>query len=150
MAVTLMIRAKRSKISGGGTHYEYPPEYDSQKIQVLCYESVGENDKVTLRDKGTKPHEFLIGVVSDEDAPGFLKSPDINVIGQASAIEKGRRWRPQVEKILDQNKVLMVLAKVARGEVLTKGDKDAINPDNTANGINKSQKFDDLLAEHMR
>lgn len=149
MAVTLLIRTKRSKISGGGTHYEYPPEYDAQKIQVLCYESVGENDKVTLRDKWPKPHEFLIGVVSDEDAPGFLKSPDINIIGQALAIEKGRRWRPQVEKISDQSKVLMILVKVARGEVLTQGEKDIINPDSPISGVNKSQIFDDLLAQHM-
>jgi len=149
MSKILLIKAKRSRNPGGGTHYTYPSEYDVQKIQVLCYESVGENEIVTTRDKSPQPHEFLIGVVSDEDSNQFLKSSDIREIQQTEANEKGRRWRPQVDKIIDQGKVMMILAKHARGEELTQEEIDVIDPDNPALGLNKSQLFDNLLTEYL-
>lgn len=145
MSKILLIRAKRSQMPGGVTHYEYPPEYDAMKIQVLCYESVGENTTVTARDSVPHPHEFLIGVVSDTNAEQFLKSPDIREIHQTEANEKGRRWRPQVDKITDQGKVMGILAKHARGEELSQDELDAINPEHSTPGLNKSQSFDELL-----
>jgi|LGOV01.1.fsa_nt_gb Lhr-like helicase len=149
MSKILLIKAKRSKNPGGGTHYTYPPEYDSTKIQVLCYESLGKNNIVTARDKSTLPHEFLIGVVSNKDAPQFLVSSDIQEIQQVEANEKGRKWRPQIEKIIDQEKVMMIFAKHARGEELTQEELDVINPEKPNLGLNKSQLFDDLLLEHL-
>ena len=148
MSIILLVKAKRSRNSGGGTHYTYPPEYDAQKIQVLCYESSGENSIVSARDNSAQPYEFLIGVVSDEDSIQFLKSHDIREIHQVEANEKGRRWRPQVERVIDQGKVMMILAKHARGEELTQEELDVIDPEKSNLGINKSQLFDDLLLEH--
>lgn len=150
MSKILLVKAKRSRNPGGGTHYTYPPEYSAQQIQVLCYESVGENEIVSGRDNSTNPHEYLIGVVSDADAPHFLKSSDIREINQADANEKGRRWRPQIEQINDQTKVISILAKAVRGtQMLTSEEEQAINPDNPAIGISKSKLFDDLLAEYL-
>lgn len=132
--------------TGGGVHYNYPKEYDAQKITVLCYEHVG--DKNAIVDRGNVD-EYLIGVVSDEDAVQFLKSDMITELTQINAIEKGRRWRPQVDKIVDVTAVLLTLAKSARNEQLTQEELNVITPEKAVAGINKSELFDDLLVRHL-
>lgn len=142
----LQIRAILSPNAGGGIHYNYPAEYDAEKISVLCYEHVG--DSAAVRDRNMA-YEYLIGLVSDEDAPGFLKSNLITELTQEAAIVKGRKWRPQVEKIDNPGIVLSILAKSVRGENLTQEDMDAIDPESIARGITKSKLFDDLLNEQL-
>lgn len=144
------IKVKR-EVEGGTTHYVYPPEYDAKKIQVLCYESVGDVDTVVARDSidSKNSYEYLIGVVSDKDFVQFSKSKDVEEVDYATACVHGRKWRPQVEKILDNNKVLSILSKAARGEVLTQADKDVLDPNKPDRGVNKSKLFDDLLSEHL-
>ena len=68
------VKAILTPNSGGGIHYNYPKEYDPEKINVLCYEHVG--DKAAVEGRGTVD-EYLIGLVSDEDAINFLKSDKI-------------------------------------------------------------------------
>jgi len=145
MAKILKVKIQRAS-ANGGTKYTYPPEYDASKIELLCYESVGEGIKVLNR---TDKFEYAIGVVSNADALAFLVSPDIIEMAKATAITNGRKWRPQVEKITDNTKVISVLAKVARKETLTKEDEDALDPDNPVKGIGKSRLFDDLLEERL-
>ena len=145
MSKILRVKAMLT-VSGVNTHYNYPPEYDAEKIKVLCYEHVG--DKAAIVARG-QTFEWLIGVVSDEDAPNFLKSDNITEMTQQQAIVSGRKWRPQVEVITDQGRVLSILAKSVRGETLTQEDIDGIDPENVAKGIRKSQLFDDLLQENL-
>ena len=142
----LQVKAILTPNGGGGIHYNYPEEYDAEKINVLCYEHVG--DMAAVEARGLE-YEYLIGLVSDEDAVQFLKSDMVTELTQTSATEKGRRWRPQVDKIADITKVLLTLAKSARGNQLTQEDLDAITPEKATAGINKSELFDDLLARHL-
>lgn len=142
----LKVKAILTPNAGGGIHYNYPDEYDAEKISVLTYEHVG--DLAAIQGRGMA-YEYLIGVVSDEDAVQFLKSDTITELTQEDAIEKGRRWRPQVDKIADVTTVLLTLAKSARGDTLTQEDLDALTPEKATAGINKSELFDDLLARHL-
>ena len=140
MPTILRVHAKRTE-GNGVTHYEYPPEYDAEKIQVLAYEEGGE---CALRNDG---HQHLIGIVADADAAQFLASPDIEEIDEATACEAGERWRPQVQRISDQNVVLTIVAKAAIGGKLTIAEKDALNPDTATPGVSKSVSFTTLLGE---
>jgi len=144
MSKILKVKIKREPILGGGTHYVYPPEYNAKKIQVLCYESMGEEDKVKARGD----YEYCIGVVKDEDAPAFLKSNDIVEINETKAKIDGKKWRPQTERIIDEKEVLRICAKAVSGESLTQKEKDALNPDKAEIGVNKSKSFSDLLDEY--
>lgn len=145
----LKVKVKRSKNPEGGTHYTYPPEYDARKIQVLCYESIGDPTTVNDRDKTAEPYEFLIGVVNDGDASSFLESSDIEEIDQTTANSSGRLWRPQVVRIDNQERVLEIADKVFNNISLTQLDKSALNPDSSEPGISRSKLFDNLLAEHL-
>ena len=138
----LKVGVIRSKISGGGTHYTYPLEYQAQKIQILGYESGDEsNDIATRGDKD----EYCIGVVKDVDAPQFLKSPDITEITRDDAILLGNKWRKQTETITDQNKVISIIAKKMRNEALSQKEIDALDPNKAETGINKSKSFTEML-----
>lgn len=141
----LKVKARREQTSRG-THYTYPPEYDARKIQVLCYESsLPENyDKVVVR--GNKD-EFLIGVVDDVDASVFLTSPDIKEITKTEAMSLGEQWTKQAQKVTDEKKVLLIVAKAARGEQLTQEDKKALDPADPEQGVNLSRSFTDVLNE---
>lgn len=142
----LQVKATLTPNAGGGMHYNYPPGYDAEKINVLSYEHVGAKADIEQRKFA---YEYLIGLVKEEDAAQFLASDDIIELTQVSAIEKGRRWRPQVDKIVDNTKVLLILAKKARGDLLVPEDIDALDPENAVVGINRSELFDDLLARHL-
>lgn len=145
MAKILKILIDRES-KNGGTHYTYPPEYNAKHIQILAYESSYEEDNV--KSRGNKD-EYVIGVVSDEHVPTFLKNDNISEISVEEANKLGNRWTRQIEKISDEKKVLSILAKNLRGEELTQEDKDAIDPHKEAIGINKTKAFSDSLKEIM-
>jgi len=143
MSKILQIRIKRDSFPGS-TKYTYPAQYDAKKIQVLCYEDGAET---LSRNDG---YQYCIGVVSDTDAPQFLVSTDIVEITRLNAIIKGRRWRPQINKITDDGEVTRIIIKKMNNETLTQREINALNPDNAEKGINKSRLFDDLLDERTQ
>ena len=138
----LKVKVVREVISGGGTHYVYPPEYEAEKIKVLCYESIGDRDGVAAR--GDKD-EYLIGVVEDADVAQFTASKDIVEVTKSEAVVLGDVWKPRRNKLLNQQVVMEILSKHARGIVLTQEEKDMIDPDNPAEGLNKSPTFEERL-----
>lgn len=141
----LKVKIKRTQTEKG-THYDYPDEYDASKILVLCYESHLKENYDAVVARGNKD-EFLIGAVQDEDAPAFVKSPDIVEITQTEAEQLGGQWTRQVEKIIDQGRVIAVCKKILAGTPLTQEDKDAIDPDKPAFGINRTKPFAETLSE---
>ncbi len=145
MSKILKIKIGRNQ-TGSGTSYIYPPEYDSSKINVLSYESIVKENEDIIKVRGNK-EEYIIGVVKDVDAPGFLVSADIVELNQTEAETTGNLWRPQVTKIEDRDKVIQILAKVALNQDLTQTEKDAINPDKEEPGIGKSRSFAAMLSE---
>lgn len=141
MAKILQVTSQTQKLPGS-TRHTYPPEYDSTKINILCHELPSE---ITARNNNDC---YWIGVVSDADAPGFLLSPDIIELSRANAITKGRVWREQINKIMDDDEVVRIIVKKMKGGTLTQKEINALDPDNSEKGINKSRLFDDLLDEY--
>ncbi len=147
MKKILKVKIKRT-VGGGKTSYTYPPEYKAERFDVLVYETqlTGKHQEVVNRGND---HEYVIGLVDEVDAPAFLKSPDIKEINRQQAEQFfGEDFDKSSMKITDQAKVLLILAKSARGESLTQEDKDSLNPDHPSNGILKSRTYKDVLDEH--
>ena len=123
--------------SEGRTHHDYPPEYNSEKIQVMSY-GLG----------------HCIGWIKDVDLEEFVPSVEgsgeIWELTRDEAIVDLDIWMPQSEKITDQTKVLSILAKQARGETLTPQELNALDPNNPESGITKTksgaQIIDELLS----
>lgn len=143
----LKARIKRGPNAKGGTHYTYPPNYDATKIK---FGPVYEKDAKINHDK----YQDIIFGVLDGDEVEFLKDNGVvdgehtftvSEISQESANTLGNTWVDQINKIVDQTEVLRICAKAAIGEVLTKEEKDALNPDNATLGINKTQTFEESL-----
>jgi len=132
-----------------GTHYVYPKEYNAHKVRFgPFYESsLPENyDKVVAR--GNVDEHILFGV-DDADAPAFLQCPDTQELSYDEALGLGNAWTKQVEKISDPNRVLAIVAEVARGETLTSDEKKALNPDDPSSGITKGKAFKDSLDDAL-
>ena len=68
--------------------------------------------------------------------------PAIEELDDVTANEKGRSWRPQVEKVTDGNVLLTVIAKMEKGKNLTTDERKAIDPDDPTPGRSKSRLFD--------
>ena len=150
-----LLKVKIKRMQGGGkTSYTYPTGYDAQKINVISYESTltGGYDKVVNREdsKGEKNnHEFCIGIVDDANAAQFLGSKDIVEITKAEAgIYFGEDFDKKEEKVSDTNSVLVVLAKQARGEMLSENDLKVIDPNDVTSGIIKSKSFNEVLTQY--
>jgi len=151
MAKILKIKIKRTQ-TAGGTHYDYPPEYDSQKIQVLTYETSNPDNIQAVVDRGNKD-EYLIGIVKDADAPQFLASADVEEIDYNTALNLGNRWTKRVLKITDLEGVARICQKIADkanvnkkvSAVLIAGELDVLDADNPEPGIMKSKSFQERL-----
>ena len=141
----LKIKVRRQQTKAG-TFYTYPPEYDAEKIQVICYESVLPENYKKVVERGNE-EEFLIGVVRDDDASTFLCSSNVQEINREEAVTLGNQWLKQTERIADLGKVLVIMAKVCRGESLNQREKDALDPNKPEQGINLSRSIEDILQE---
>ena len=83
--------------------------------------------------------------VCDDDVWAEIAARNDSLITELTddqANERGRAWRPQVQKITDQEAVLMACAKAALGKSLSAQERKALDPDDPTPGIGKSQQFD--------
>ena len=127
------------------TSYTYPKEYAPSRVSFgPVYESFLPENFQTVIARGDVDEFILIGV-SDEDAPNFLANPDAQELTYGEAEVLGNAWTRQVEKIVDLNKVLVLVARAVLGKTLTQKEKDALDPDSPESGINKSRSFKDSL-----
>ena len=70
------------------------------------------------------------------------KDKAITLLTETAANDKGRAWRPQITKVTDETKVLLITAKVALGKALSTDEREALNPDKETPGVGKSPLFD--------
>lgn len=155
----LKMKIKRTDIDGG-THYDYPtPYYDANKVIFgPIYEGGIEDNLETIKNRKSND-EFIIIGVEDSNMNNFLSANGYKdnsgfefscvEITQTVAEQDGIRWTRQIEKITDMNRVVTILAKIGRGETLTQKEKDALNPDNSEIGINKTKSFAQHLQESI-
>ena len=70
------------------------------------------------------------------------KDKAITLLTETAANDKGRAWRPQVTKVTDETKVLLITSKVALGQALATEERKALDPEDTTPGVGKSPLFD--------
>lgn len=142
--IKMKIQSTRTQ---GGTHYEYPSAYIPQKVRYGPFYESG------VKERGGDYTYILFGV-NDADAPQFLSANGLAKGGftfeaveadKTEALEFGNAHTQQSTKIMDQEKVLMICAKVASGGILTQEDKDVLDPDSPEIGINKTKSFQESL-----
>lgn len=139
----LRVKVEREPILGG-THYVYPPEYDPGKISVIAYETSNPDNIDTVKARGN--YEYLIGVVENGDAPGFLLSTDIDELTQGEAETAGATWIKEAIKINDEVRVVEILEKVRNSETLTAEEQKSIDPsDKTVSGLVYGTTFAERL-----
>jgi hypothetical protein len=137
---------------GGGTRYVYPkPYYEPKKVIFGPVYEAG------AKERGMN-YEYIIFGVRDADVSGFLAANsqvsggftfEVQEIDRNTAIADADPWAPQTERIIDQTKILAICAKAVRGEVLTQQEKDALDPNKTEIGINKTPSFTERLDDAL-
>jgi hypothetical protein len=144
----LKVKIARSNIPGGGTHYEYPPEYEATQVKFgPTYETSNPANVNAVKARPSKHEECFIAV-DDADAVGFLASADITEITEAQFISLSETNSPPVaEQIVDQQAVLSVLDKVKKNLPLNQKDRDIIDGDNVEPGIRKGKSFNTRWSE---
>ncbi len=147
MKKLLKVKIKR-EVSSGKTSYTYPKEYDPQKFDVIAYETSlsGKYNEVVKRGND---HEYVIGLVDENDIKGFLKCPDIVEINRQQAQQFfGSDFDKSEPIITDMPKVLLTVAKSVRGESLAQEEKDLLDPNHPSRGINKTKTYKNVLDEN--
>ena len=134
----------RREYSNGRTRFYYPKEYESAKIKVgPFYESTHpENEKKVIK-RGD--WEYIIIGVDEKYAKRLLGCPDTEEISEEKAKKLGEEWLPQHEVIKDSRRVLAILAKHVRGQILTREEINALTPEHPEPGINLSPSIEELL-----
>jgi len=155
-----LIKMKINRVGkDGATHYTYPPQYDPQKVRFGPIYEGGLYDVVysDILPRNADDEFILIGV-DDADFVEFMKANGhvqngftfaAEEVNRTKSLEMGNKWTKRVEKIVDEAKVIMILAKVARKETLTQEEKNAIDPESIESGINKSASFQESLDKYL-
>lgn len=151
------MKIKRTE-ENGTTHYDYPSSYKAELVKFgPIYESALPENLASVNSRGNKD-EFILFGVEDKDAQAFLSSQGVSEkdfcfeaqeITEETARQLGNSWTRQTEKITDEQKVIQILAKVARNEELSQTEKDALDPTKPESGINLSKSFEADLDEFL-
>jgi len=133
---TFEVRIKKDR-GETQTTFKWPTWWDEVKehVQVEAYQDSTNHGKQT---------EGCVCVCEDHiwEEIESHGDPAIVLLNEASANTKGRAWRPQIDKITDQNALLAVVAKVAANEALTAKDLKVLDVDDPTPGRGKSRLFD--------
>lgn len=122
-------------------HFEYPEQWDSQKVHVLAYEDNPD-------DLGEVEEDCLC-ITDEETAEKLLESPDCKVISKAKANAFGRKWRPRIANITDDRKVTQFAKKLLTKpavvqflhEHFSQEEIDSIDETKATSGIEKGKEF---------
>lgn len=130
---------------GGATQYVYPQIWldNVSKIPQITYPN-DRTDEVV--DKGSE-YQIVYPVVPDDLYTEMLsKEPDVfSVADQVEFEAYSDKHYPQKEVINDTNAVLSVLAKAQLGEVLTKAEKDVLDPKSAVAGVTQTERVIDTV-----
>lgn len=133
MKKLIRVRIQRNQ-TANLVSYKYPSKYDETKIQVICYENQITGKMADINNRGNVD-EYLIGVVEDIYLNSFVDGIDIVEITRNQAEQfVDQDLDTKYSRVIDQKKVLLILAKAALDEKLTKEDKDVLDPKNTESG----------------
>lgn len=121
------------------TEYVYSDYWmeNKHRIPAVLYQS-NRIEEYTLEGK---TYQTAYAIVPDD----FKEGEPANDIDMSIF---ALRHRPRVEKIDDPNKVLLILAKKARGLELGPEDLNALDPQSSVSGIVYSKTWDDICKEY--
>lgn len=133
---TFEVRIKKNR-TVEATGFTWPVWWDEVKehVQVEAYQDSANMGKQT---------EGCVCVCEDhiwEEIEGH-NDPAIVPLTETAANEKGREWRPQVERITDPTALLTVVAKFVAGETITDHDRKVLDVDDPTPGRGRSRLFD--------
>lgn len=125
---------------GGGTHYVYPQIW-LDNVSLIPMVTYPENRTDDIVEKGSE-YQIVYPLVPDDLYAKMLETePDVfSVADQAEFEAYSDKHYPQKEVISDTNAVLVVLAKAQKGEVLTKEEKDVLDPTSPVLGVSKTKR----------
>lgn len=117
------------------TSFQYPKGWDANKINVLAYE---DTEKI-----GNDVIEYCIALVHDDEYANILiASGEIIEIDESTANRLGDKWKPQ-KFVVDNEKLPEILVSLNKAKhERTKEENEMLDPDNPANGIRKTLRFD--------
>lgn len=123
-------------------HYEYPEEWDAEKVHVLAYEEHPGNLGEVI--------EYCMCVTDQATATRLLKNSRVVEISKPKANEFGRRWRPAITRITNPLTVIAFAKKLIsitglKGELekyFSQEELDSVDEKKKIDGIGKSKKFD--------
>ena len=125
------------KVNGNQVSFSYPDEYKPEDINVLQYESFTKKGAEASKKRGNT--DDFIYCSSTKNIDELLKLPDCEEMDKNSFIKEVETIHEEIEVVNDQNKVMAILAKNARGEILNRKDLNAIDPENKEEtGITKT------------
>lgn len=127
-------------VTGGSTEYFYPKWYDPKKVNVVMYETTFTKGKADSEQRGNAD-EFIHCMVDDDYGAQIIREDSVTELEREAFIADADANHEVTEKITDPEKVLKVLAKQARGEILDKVDTDTIDPTKEESGIIMSPSF---------
>jgi len=139
----IKVKIKKEK-KDGATQFTYPKvcqdNNHSQHVTYVAYEADASNYPADYADGGKIVEEYAVGVIEEGDVfNALVADDDIEEMNETDANTFGKTWKPQVTKITDEQKVILILAKEEKDR--TQEEKDALDPENEEEGINKTPEF---------
>ena len=127
--------------SANNTHYIYPSPWvdgaDAWKYKALDWMDTPTKGSTDFGENGNT-YRYVYVVVPNDVADAMDAHPDVDceVCDRSEWETFDATHYPAKPQIKDEAKVMTILAKAALGEQLTDEEKDALNPDKEALGIN--------------
>ena len=142
----LKVKIEITHDNGATQYIGYPKIWldNKEKIKEILYPS-NRTDEV---GEGGKLYQIVYPILPDDLYEQMKTLPICSEPDPAELAAYSDKHAPQAERITDEKKVIAILAKTARGEVLAKADKDALDPENSTPGITKSKRWVDEIKKY--
>lgn len=142
----LKVKIEVTHENGGTQYIGYPKIWldNTNKIPEILYPK----DRTDEVDENGKTYQIVYPVLPDDL---YEKMKDLPICSEPNLTEftiYSDKHAPSVEVINNQQKVISILAKVGRKQILTKQEENALDPDNQEIGINKTEKWTDKIQKY--
>lgn len=125
--------------SNGSTKYTYPQVWldNKERIPEILYP----NDRTDQGTDQNGTYQWVYPIVPDDVAAELTKLDEFEIADRIELETYAAKHAPVIERVTNPDKVISVLAKIARGEELTKQDTDTIDPEKPESGIVKTKPW---------
>ena len=126
----------------GGTQYIYPQIWldNKENIPTILYP--------TDRSDEVDGCQIVYPVVPDDVADLLLQNEGFSVADSVELQAYSDKHYPIVDRVVDQNKVITILAKATLGAALSTEEKNALDPTNPEPGIIKTKSFIEIARDY--